>query len=331
MSKHALSFLVANAPIPTVAHATPDPPATTTPKKNSAMPIPVPMPVSTTPSSSKGPAASLSAIDSLAMVAAAASYAGPPTGGGAIGSVHPARPGGTGPILLAPRATWSESSAGSSLSGASIPSVTDLAVSDLHVLAMGGSGPHLCTQCGCGFAQKLRLLYHLRSAHGVTEHTGKKIISCTLCESAFLRNTDLKKHLACVHEKKRPHACKATGCSSRFFFAKDLKKHISTVHERNKPFECPKCGQKFGKREHMTSHARRVHEKLKPYSCTICKVPLASKYNLQGHLRTFSHKQKVNGLKAAQQLALEQQLINNPTVAIAPAAIPLGANNTNHD
>ena len=220
-----------------------------------------------------------SGIDSLAMVAAAASYAS-----------SPATPTTAVPAK-GPSTSWSSRSTGLSAELAN--------AADLHILAMGGSGPHVCPECSSGFAQKLRLLHHLHKVHGVAEYGNKKIIACDRCDSAFLRNTDLKKHLACVHEKRRPHACTYKDCQSRFFFAKDLKKHISTVHERNKPYACPKCGQKFGKREHMTSHVRRVHEKLKPFRCRVCKVPLASKYNLQGHLKTYSHKQRVAAMGTA--------------------------------
>lgn len=244
------------------------------------------------PPASPRPCPPTSAMDSLAAAAAFAAAAVVPTA-----------------IPASPRpATPSESSASTSLSA-------EFGLGPGAVaLAVGGSGPHACPKCGTGFAQKLRLLHHLCAAHGILEHAGKKIISCGRCDAAFLRNTDLKKHELCVHEKRRPHACEARGCESRFFFAKDLKKHISTVHERNKPFACPRCAQRFGKREHMTSHVRRVHEKLKPYACTLCKLPLASKYNLQGHLRTISHRARV--------LALQKAVAAAPLVVTRPGKLP---------
>lgn len=150
-------------------------------------------------------------------------------------------------------------------------------------------GLHECPQCGQCFSQKVRFLHHRYAVHGVRTHSGRAILPCDKCNSAFLRKTDRTKHTACVHERRRPFKCREGTCTSAFFFSKDLLKHHSTVHERCKPFACTLCDSKFGKREHMTSHIRRVHEKRKPFGCDICNIRLASKYNLQGHLRTASH------------------------------------------
>lgn len=186
----------------------------------------------------------------------------------------------------------SESDTSSSSTTASLDSLAHAAA------AMSNQeGAHRCSRCASCFTQKVRFLHHLRAQHGVREYENREILPCPTCPAAFLRNTDRVKHVACVHEKSRPHACKVAGCGSAFFFAKDLAKHNSTVHLRHRPYACKTCDKHFGKREHMTSHVKRVHEQLRPFKCDVCGIKLASKYNLQGHLKTNSHAQAMANLR----------------------------------
>ena len=61
-------------------------------------------------------------------------------------------------------------------------------------------------------------------------HEGtKKFVKCSLCDKDFGSNAAMKRHVAEVHEKKRPHACSL--CDSRFAQGSQLKTHIKGVHK----------------------------------------------------------------------------------------------------
>jgi Zinc-finger of C2H2 type len=102
-----------------------------------------------------------------------------------------------------------------------------------------------------------------------------------------------------VHARVRNFKCSAPGCKSAFFFDKDEKKHYATVHMRHRPYVCDRCGQSFGKKEHLKNHENRTHLHIKPYGCKVCDVMLASKHNLLSHINTRAHARAVASQGAA--------------------------------
>ena len=66
-----------------------------------------------------------------------------------------------------------------------------------------------------------------------------KIYLCTLCESGFLRKSDLKKHIEAVHAGIKPHQCPS--CESSFSQKCNMKRHIASTHEGIRPYKCSFC------------------------------------------------------------------------------------------
>ena len=78
-------------------------------------------------------------------------------------------------------------------------------------------------------------------------HEGKrKQFKCSCCDEIFKVNDQLIKHIAFVHEGKKPYECKI--CHARFSFKSLLAKHKATPHD------------KFGKKYDMKEIIENNHE-----------------------------------------------------------------------
>ena len=75
------------------------------------------------------------------------------------------------------------------------------------------------------------------------------------------------------HEvKKQTKKSTCEVCSARFNSEDELTKHIATVHERKKPYSCTICNKRFSQKAHLDTHIACVHEEQKPYKCTGSKI-----------------------------------------------------------
>ena len=66
---------------------------------------------------------------------------------------------------------------------------------------------------------------------------------CNTCDSAFDKSGELKRHIAAVHEGKKPYQCKI--CNECFFINSERKKHIEEVHDGKNVFKCSICKDEF--------------------------------------------------------------------------------------
>ena len=67
----------------------------------------------------------------------------------------------------------------------------------------------------------------------------------------------LTRHIASVHEKKRPYSCNL--CDGTFTSNQHLKGHISSVHDGLKPHSCDMCNASFARKSHLKRHKDKVH------------------------------------------------------------------------
>ena len=58
----------------------------------------------------------------------------------------------------------------------------------------------------------------------------------------------------------------------KFTVESDLNKHIASVHEVKKPFECKICYAVFDLKNDMDNHIASIHEKEKQFLCCICNA-----------------------------------------------------------
>ncbi|KAA8498900.1 Protein glass [Porphyridium purpureum] len=113
------------------------------------------------------------------------------------------------------------------------------------------------------------------------------------CGMAFAQKNTLKKHVVCVHQKKKAFKCDK--CDACFGQSGDLNVHNRTVHDEARPYLCPVgasegCGATFKLRSHMYKHIRVVHQKLRPHKCELCLTAFAEKNDLRRHQKNV-HKQ----------------------------------------
>ncbi|KAI4227319.1 MAG: hypothetical protein L6R36_002526 [Xanthoria steineri] len=145
-----------------------------------------------------------------------------------------------------------------------------------HVLSHTNSRPFVCPHKACtkDFLRKSHLSHHLKSAHSdVRDH----VCQWPGCEKNFTTATRLKRHLA-AHQGRTKHQCTVTGCGQTFRKHGTLQKHIAIVHEGRKPFSCyfqdqngNVCKQGFDTAGKLRAHEGRVHGGQR-FWCAICSV-----------------------------------------------------------
>ena len=98
-------------------------------------------------------------------------------------------------------------------------------------------------------------------------HVGKKLnkISCDFCDATFRFESLLKKHIAAVHDGKRPYKCET--CSFSSSTNSVLIKHITHVHEGQRPFTCETCKKSFQTIWYLKDHVKNVHGVKKYFNC----------------------------------------------------------------
>ena len=84
-----------------------------------------------------------------------------------------------------------------------------------------------------------------------------------ICDYMFSQKGDMIRHVATVHEKKKPHKCPL--CDDCFGVKSSLKVHIRIVHEGIKrtpcikPFFCPICSGSFSLNAKLKKHMVSAH------------------------------------------------------------------------
>ena len=69
----------------------------------------------------------------------------------------------------------------------------------------------------------------------------------------------------------------------------NLKVHVASVHQGIKPFKCKICNYEDAQKKNLKIHIQTVHEEFKPFICNICNYKTAIKSNLKRHLESESH------------------------------------------
>ncbi|XP_020809607.1 zinc finger protein 583 [Drosophila serrata] len=151
---------------------------------------------------------------------------------------------------------------------------------DIHKCQPMKKRPFECPHCPQTFTHNHYLKAHLL-IHPADE-TGQLAIGphkCTMCRAGFANKASLKVHVR-THLEERPHSCPI--CASNFRSKQALKVHIRT-HTGEKPYQCPHCPKTFSDNNNLAKHRRR-HSDERPYKCLICLQDFREKHHLKRHV-----------------------------------------------
>ena len=99
-----------------------------------------------------------------------------------------------------------------------------------------------CYECYLQFEDKFLFDVHLSFMH---ESIRRKVqIECGICDAEFGQREDLDRHVAIVHEGKKPFKCDI--CYAQFTSKHGMKGHIATIHDGKKTFKCYICNANLG-------------------------------------------------------------------------------------
>ena len=124
-----------------------------------------------------------------------------------------------------------------------------------------------CVKCFSNFGNYLtkfntKFAFNL---HAATVHEKDKVKSktfkCNSCHHEYSNRGNLNRHIASVHEGKKPFKCDF--CDYRCYLKSAMKRHVASVHERNKPFKCDFCNYRCTEKSYLKRHVVVVHEDLK--------------------------------------------------------------------
>ena len=138
-----------------------------------------------------------------------------------------------------------------------------------------------CNVCGKKFATT-----YYREAHNQHIHGNKNDFKCDQCESAFLYQNDLNKHLTLVHNPKNE---KCNLCNKYLQTKRNLKNHVRNVHETKglKTVQCEKCPKQFKNQYGLIQHVKHfheIHENIKEHKCEYCSKTFFSVANKRRYI-----------------------------------------------
>jgi hypothetical protein len=124
---------------------------------------------------------------------------------------------------------------------------------------------------------------------------GNRSFKCKICNTSFRATTNLKKHIALVHEGKKLFKHKTSDFS--FQSKKDLEVHTEPqpTHEGKRPIKCGVCNAGFTVKHNLKRHIDTVHEEKTPFKCNL---------ETSSHEKPF--KCEACGLKFGREVYLER-------------------------
>ena len=166
----------------------------------------------------------------------------------------------------------------------------------LKRLSLSLTHPYHCTKCPQRFHKIYEATEHYLNSHQNSNDLPKeeirnetkidvrpyKCMGYAPCSAKFKKESDLRRHIASVHEMIKPYKCPT--CGSNFLLKHHMRIHISAVHERKKLYSCNNCDASFGLKSNLNGHIKSVHEGKKTYDCKICDAQFVAKQVLQKHI-----------------------------------------------
>ncbi|XP_013135980.1 PREDICTED: zinc finger protein-like [Papilio polytes] len=108
--------------------------------------------------------------------------------------------------------------------------------------------------------------------------------TCSICETQFSNNEELKLHSMQYHQICNPLKCHE--CNIRKLYLNAFIVHVQR-HNTHLKFMCYKCNCKFTCTRALNSHTRSAHGPKTKYVCPGCNVDFESSEELKVHMDTF--------------------------------------------
>ena len=124
--------------------------------------------------------------------------------------------------------------------------------------------PWKCSICSMEFKHKEQM-----ETHFSTVHEGKKPYDCPDCKKEFTLKRNLYRHsvttghLYTFPGKKKGSQepkFKCEICDNKFMQKTTLNRHVAAIHEGKKPYKCSTCGLAFGYQKTLDRHKLNIHD-----------------------------------------------------------------------
>lgn len=139
-----------------------------------------------------------------------------------------------------------------------------------------------CPQCPIKMNNETNLKRHIE-----TVHEKKIVVRCELCGKGFTHTNILKVHKTAHHGIGQTYECKI--CAKTFKYPSSYRSHVMTKHGVDKPKElpCKICNRIFYLKKTLQTH-QLVHTTDRPYPCDLCPKRFRSAYGRNIHRLTHS-------------------------------------------
>ena len=127
---------------------------------------------------------------------------------------------------------------------------------------------HQCDECDLSFKAKTSLCFHK-----FMTHKSLKIKS---------EQTKLMSKI-CNSSEKADKKFECKDCNRNFTTNSNLKKHIATIHQKVRNFKCDICNKTFTNRTNLKVHKSINHIKSRDFICNICNADFTLKTYLKRH------------------------------------------------
>jgi len=123
-----------------------------------------------------------------------------------------------------------------------------------------------CSTCGCSFASKTAFANHMKQLHDIVIHGIESEEKVDIEHLGWVMTTHTnrvyeKKKMSKSKKNKsnKGKKYKCGMCKIGFNDPNNRKRHIATVHEGKKPYSCCMCEKAFGQNSHLKRHFSSVH------------------------------------------------------------------------
>ena len=159
---------------------------------------------------------------------------------------------------------------------------------------------NLCHACGKEFKTVDTLTRHMYV------HSDKNKYQCTVCDKAYGRSGDLKRHYNFVHNNNRDMNFLCSHCGKCFLTSPRLKIHMR-VHTGEEPYKCEYCDKRFKTTSAMIVHHRK-HTGESPFECDKCNKRFKTDSQLLTHAKIHSGVKEQKCLVCGEEFRLPHHL-----------------------